>query len=261
MTVPQQSRTSHATPIWRELAAPIEALDLLLTPRLQIARGQGEPAVLVPGLLAGDTSLLAMLNVLRRHDHAIRPARIGINVDCAALALTRLERRVEAIAHEHGPVSLVGHSRGGILSRALAVSRPDLIGRLITFGAPVRDQLAIHPLLLANVRILARLGGAGVPYLFSDRCLDGRCCAEVREHYAAPVPDPVHYVAIYSPRDGLVAPAACMDPGANLVEVSASHVGMVANRAVCQAVAHALTQPLRGRGPDHATPAGSLRAA
>ena len=110
---------------------------------------------------------------------------------------------------------------------------------IVTLGSPVRDQLAVHPLVLLQVGVLATLGTGRVPGLLLD-CLRGGCCGPFRDSLAGPFPDGVGgYVALYSRSDGVVDWRSCLDPEAE-VEVSASHCGMSVNAQAYRAVAAAL---------------------
>ena len=110
----------------------------------------------------------------------------------------------------------------------------------------------MHPLVLAQVGLVAALGSGRVPGLFSVRCLRGPCCERFRDALAGPFPEDVHWTALYSRTDGVVDWRACLDPQADeLVEVRASHCGMALNAAVYEEVAAALaTQvPRTARAP------------
>ena len=87
------------------------------------------------------------------------------------------------------------------------------------------------------VRVLATLGTAGIPGLFSRRCLDGQCCETSREQLTHPVPGAVRYIALYSRDDAVVSWEACLDPDAELVEVGGTHSGMGMNAAVWSRIA------------------------
>ncbi|MBI5107008.1 MAG: alpha/beta hydrolase [Solirubrobacterales bacterium] len=201
-------------------------------------RGDGRPAVLVPGFLAGDTSLRRMAGWLRAGGFTTRRAGVVWNVSCMEDLLTALERRLEAAGHDAGrPALVVGQSRGGTLGRALAVRRPDLVESLVALGSPVRDQLAVYPQVRLAVTAVGLLGTAGVPGLFTRACRDGECCADAREHVTGPFPPSVRYLAIWSRNDEVVRWQACLDPAAEQVEVATSHLGMGLDAAVWRAVA------------------------
>jgi pimeloyl-ACP methyl ester carboxylesterase len=222
-------------PIWREGLVAFERAALMRSEVWNgdgVARGDGAPVMLIPGFLAGDMSLGLMAQWLGRIGY--RPCRAGIraNVDCAARALERLEVQLERHADRHGrPVTVVGHSRGGTMARVLAVRRPDLLDGVVCLGSPLRDQLAVHPMVHAHVKAVALLGSLGAPGLFSYQC-NSSCCAIVNEQLAAPFPEGVRLVSVYSCTDGVVDWRACLDPAARHIEVHSTHVGMAVNSAV-----------------------------
>jgi triacylglycerol lipase len=233
-------------PLWREGRIGLEWAALR---RSDVYRGVGVPAgagrgvLLIPGFMAGDGSLGTMTQWLRGGGWHTKRAGIRANLSCSEVACTRLEDRVEALAERTGQrVTLVGQSRGGVFAKALAARRPDLVAGIITLGAPVRSQLAVHPLVLAQVGVLAALGGSGaVPGLLSWRCLRGECCAPFRAALARPFPPEVGYVALYSRSDGIVDWRSCIDPDAdNCVEVHGSHCGMSLNPEAYRAIGRAL---------------------
>lgn len=231
-------------PLWRESRVPLERAALLRDEVIRgdsVPAGDGAPVLLVPGFLAGDLSLSLMAKWLKRIGY--RPCRAGIvaNIDCTARALGRLEAQLERFTDRHGrPATLLGHSRGGTMARVLAVRRPDLTECVIAMGSPVTDELAVHPLVRAQVETVALLGTLGLPGTFSHGCTFGRCCEDVRAQAAGPFPEDVGFTAIYSRSDGVVDWRACLDPAARHVEVGSSHCGMAVNPEVYRVIADTL---------------------
>jgi triacylglycerol lipase len=245
MSVLSAISRSSRPPLWREARFGLEAAALLRDPILRgegLADGRGRPVFLIPGFLAGDGSLALMADWLRRAGY--RPSRAGMraNVGCAGVGHERLEQRLERIVAEQGQRAVViGQSRGGGMAKVLAVRRPDLICGLVTLGSPHVDPLAVHPLVRLHVEAVSRLGSLGAPGLFKRSCLDGECCASFWKDLAAPLPDGVGFVAVYSRTDGVVDWKACLDPCADEhVEIGASHCGMAVSPAAWGAVAQAL---------------------
>jgi triacylglycerol lipase len=228
-------------PLWREGRIGLEWAALL---RSDVIRGAGVPAgegrgvLLIPGFMAGDGSLAMLTKWLRAADWHTKRAGIRANVACSEIACGRLEERLEQLAERTGGrVTVIGQSRGGVFAKALAARRPDLVAGIVTLGAPVRGQLAIHPLVLAQVGVVATLGHTGARGLLSWRCLRGECCAPFREALARPFPDGVGYLALYSRTDGIVDWRSCLDPDADaLVEVHGSHCGMSVNPEAYRAI-------------------------
>jgi triacylglycerol lipase len=235
----------HLPPLWRESRIGLEWAALRRSDVFHgagVPDGEGRGVLLVPGFLAGDGSLGTMTQWLRAAGYRTKRAGIRSNVACSEVACTRLEERLECLAARTGRrVVIVGQSRGGVLAKALGARRADLVSGVVTLGAPVVSQLAVHPIVLAQVGVLAALGSGPVPGLISWRCLRGDCCARFRESVSGPLPPGVGYVALYSRTDGIVDWRSCMDPGADAcVEVRASHCGMGMNADVYHAIARAL---------------------
>jgi triacylglycerol lipase len=240
-------------PLWRELRAVRELREVASHPVMRgggLPCGDGGPVLLVPGLMAGDASLRPMAACLTAAGHAPVHAGITCNIDCSEATAAALTARLERTSDAHGcKVAIVGHSRGGLFARALAQRRPELVSGIVTLGTPWRDQLAIHPLLWAELMALASMRVLGVRRILGHGCGIGGCCARFRRDVEAAPPHGVRYVSVYSRADGVVDWRACPDDRAENVEVAVSHCGMAASIATCHAVAEALanlrTRPRR----------------
>lgn len=200
-----------------------------------------EPVMLVPGFLAGDSSLNAMSLWLRRKGWRTYRSGIHVNVGCTQEVADRLERRVEAISLRRGrSVTIVGHSLGGMLARGLASRRPDLVAGIVTMGSPVLAPAAVHPVLAWDAGMLTQLSRAGFGGVMSQDCVAGTCARRSFEETNQPLNPAVGYTAVYSRRDGVVDWKACLDPAALQVEVRTSHCGMAFDPVVFDVVLDAL---------------------
>ncbi len=200
-----------------------------------------DPVVLVPGFLAGDGTLKLMSAVLRRQGFRTYRSHIRANVGCTLEAAAQLEARLESIAARRGSrVQVVGHSLGGMIARGVAVRRPDLVSGIVTLGSPMLAPGAHHAYLSRSVDVLVRLSRAGVPGLMSEECVAGDCARRSFDESRQPVPAGVAFTSVYSKRDGIVDWRACIDPLADAVEVSSSHVGMAVDPRVIDHVVGAL---------------------
>ena len=207
----------------------------------------GEPVLLVPGFLAGDSSLQPMSRTLRHLGFRTYRADIRANVGCTLAAAAQLEERLEEISQRRGTrVRVVGHSLGGMLARGVAARRPDLVAGIVTMGSPMLAPGAHHASLARSVDLLVRLNRAGMRGLMAADCVAGRCAQESFDQARAALPEGVDFTAIYSRRDGIVDWRACIDPLAQAVEVRCSHVGMAFDPAVIALVAAALRPPAPG---------------
>ena len=233
-----------APPLWRESRMGLELAALLRDPVFRgagVTDGEGQPVLLIPGFLAGDDSLRVMARWLKGTGHHPSRAGIRLNVACSGEAIESLEDRLEQLVQERGSrAAVIGHSRGGTFARVLAHRRPDLVSGAVMLGSAQADPLAVHPLVRAQVELIATLGRLGVPGLFSRACLDGHCCADFWDAFAAPPRRGVGLVSVYSRTDGIVRWQACLDPAAEQVEVESSHCGMAVHPDVFRVVARSL---------------------
>jgi hypothetical protein len=214
-----------------EVRAPFEAAALLPTMPLLLRapRGDGHHVVAIPPFGAGD----AFTAVLRRY-----LAGLGYQVHrwsrSEILALHRLttvalKRLTEIAEVAGGPVSLIGHSLGGIYAREIARAAPEHIRRVITVGSPFGGDLksnVVWPLYesMTGTRI-------------------GSIPPEVLDRVNEPLPVPS--TAIYSRSDGVVAWHSCIDeeaPDAENVKVPGSHIGLLHNPATLYVIADRLAQ-------------------
>lgn len=230
-----------------------------------------DPVVLVPGFMAGDSTLRAMAAFLRREGFRTYRSQIHVNVGCTREAGDRLEQRLESIAAKRGrKVTIVGHSLGGMLARGVAARRPDLVEGIVALGSPVLAPGAVHRLLAWDAQLLIRLSSVGLRGLMSADCFGGDCARASWEESRLQLDPQVAFTAVYSRRDGIVDYRACLDPAARHVEVTTSHCGMAVDPVVMDHVLAALRaqQAVRADEVSRATrlaapidEVGSLRAA
>lgn len=209
-----------------------------------------EPVVLVPGFLAGDSSLLVMSRHLRRAGYRTYRSTMNANVGCTQEASTALEQRVEAIAiKRERKVTIVGHSLGGLLARGVAARRPDLVEGIVTMGSPLLAPGAVHPLLAFDIALVVALRRAGLGGVMGADCTSGDCAKLSWEQSQEPLPSGVAFTSIYSRRDGVVDWRGCLDPNARIVEVGTSHLGMAIDPAVFDVVVETLRHHRAAQAP------------
>jgi pimeloyl-ACP methyl ester carboxylesterase len=229
------------TALWHEMLAPVEWLRLRASVVHRgggVPRGDGAPVVLVHGFLTRGAYLRPFRAWLERMGYRAQIADIGWNADCTDVLTDRLLAVVRRTVDTTGAtVHLIGHSFGGVLSRAAAARARDRIASVTTLGSPFRG-LALNPALrlgAAAVRasIHARRGDA-----VRARCLTLGCdCASVCA-LQAPLPSDLPQLAIATRHDGVADWRYGVDPATTgTVHVTASHVGLVLNPAAYRAVA------------------------
>ena len=198
----------------------------------------GAPVLLVPGLWAGDYTMVPLARSLRRRGHPTVAARIGINIGCTTELVERLEQRLIEARKRHGRAAIiVGWSRGGTLGKLVTMRRPDLVAALVTLGSPNVDPMAVSRMVRLQIGMLSRLNAWGVRRVLGDDCIRGECADSMRTLLDAPFPAHIPYVSVYSKRDGVVDWRACCDPSAELVEVQATHFQLGTDPRVLRMVA------------------------
>lgn len=201
-----------------------------------------DPVVLVPGFMAGDGTLSPMAHELRRLGYRTYRSAMHANVGCTQDAAHSLEQRVEAVATRRGrKVSIVGHSLGGLLARAVAARRPDLVRGIVTLGSPMLAPGAAHALLLFDLKVLAQLQRLGLGRLMGADCTSGDCARASWERARVPLLPEVAFTSVFSRRDGVIDWRSCLDPQARTVEVTTSHLGMAFDPTVIDVVTGALS--------------------
>ena len=222
-------------PMWIEALFPLDWMALHCSPVYYgygVPRGNGEPVVLVPGFLGSDRYLTEMHLWLRRVGYRPYFSGIGRNVDCPELLTQRLVMTVkQAWTDTHEPVTIIGHSLGGMLARAAGHREPDLVKQVITMGSPFQSVRA-HPLVLSAANFVRsnivreRKHRSEV----TNSCFTPQCSCGFVTSLKDASPDDFERNAIYSKLDGVVDWRSCVedDPALNR-EVTATHVGMAFN--------------------------------
>lgn len=210
----------------------------------QPPRGEAAPVILVPGFISGDLSLAMLTRHLRRHGHRTFRSEIGANLGCTDAMVDRLIRRAEQVAADEGRrVTLVGHSRGGMIVKLAAQRRPDLVAGIVVLSAPVTGTLRVAAHVRKQLELLFRLNRRGFRAVIAQDCVTGECADRIAAELAAPFPPDIAYTSIYTRFDAIIDWRTCLDPAAELVEVESSHTGMGMDPAVHRIVADRLVAP------------------
>jgi hypothetical protein len=210
-----------------EFGAFLGALPLLsLAPK-----GDGHAVLVLPGLVASDSSTRPLRSFLRNRGYAVSGWRQGRNLGLRDGVQHAMVDLVHELSDASGrKISLVGWSLGGLYARQLAKMMPDRVRSVITLGSP----FAGSPKATNAWRVYEMASGRRA----DDE--DGRFGGSLSE--TPPVPT----TAIFSRTDGICAWQGCMEtPSAQSenIEVESSHCGMGHHPAVVYAVAERLAQP------------------
>src|SRR5258707_3115499 len=107
-------------------------------PMLSLApKGDGHPVLVLPGLVASDTSTRPLRSFLKGRGYAVSGWRQGRNLGLRDGVQHAMQDLVQELSDRHGgKISLVGWSLGGLYARQLAKLMPDQVRSLITLGSP-----------------------------------------------------------------------------------------------------------------------------
>ena len=231
--------------LWDPLAFR-EMSALLRDPVLRgrgVPRGDGRPVLLVPGFLSGDWSLSVLSNWLGRIGYKPHPSGILFNVQDSESLLAGLRRRLTKIESATGSrVSLVGHSRGGLLAKVLSQRRPHSVEQVITLGAPLADT--------TDLALITR-HAVGVVKTAGELAYGRRLSAEGRFAHDLRLPPAVPTTSVYTRSDDVVNFRSCLRPDIPALSVWGSHNGLLVNPEVYRLLGRLLARPRRPAGvPD-----------
>jgi pimeloyl-ACP methyl ester carboxylesterase len=149
---------------------------------------------------------------------------LGRNRGIKADILFRVGANITPLAAK-GPVTLIGWSLGGLLAREYAKFAPDQVAKVITLGSPFSGSLRANNAwriyeLIAGHRVEA----PPISTILSEK-------------------PPMETVALWSPRDGVVAPkSACGEPGEadRRIMLDCSHMAFVADPIAIRTIGNAI---------------------
>jgi pimeloyl-ACP methyl ester carboxylesterase len=226
--VPEGGGTAASTaagdsrrPPWRKLLREAPAAIRLLLAQLKKppfadpSAGGGKPVLVLPAFLANDIPTTLLRRTLDANGFRGFGWENGVNLGARPDTLERLSKRLdEVIEHAGSPVAVIGWSLGGLYARELAKRRPEAVPLVITLGTPFSVDL--------------RRNNAWKLYeLINDHPVD-----------KPPLPvqvdlkPPVRTIAVWSQRDGIVAPASARgSPGEvdESIQVHCTHNEMVSD--------------------------------
>jgi pimeloyl-ACP methyl ester carboxylesterase len=146
----------------------------------------GPPALVIPGFVAHDRTTEPLRKALAQGGRRVPGWGRGLILGVRADTGERLKQRVDEIGGEQ-PLLVVGWSLGGLFARELARAAPDRVRAVVTLGSPFSGDARQN-----NVwRLYQLIAGHKVDDPPIPRITDK---------------PPVPQLALWSRRDGLVAP-------------------------------------------------------
>ncbi|HLS98499.1 MAG: alpha/beta hydrolase [Porticoccaceae bacterium] len=191
-------------------------------------RGDGHPVMIIPGFVGDDAYNKPLCRYLTKLGYHATGWNMGRNIGHGLLDPDVLITRINNLFNREGqPVTLIGHSLGGVYAREIARLWPHEVRQVITLASPFGDhrQRGSHANLL--YRLLSPHGG-------EDDDADWSL--------APPVPT----TAVYTRSDGILDWRISLQCGGHErtenIEVHGSHTGLTLNPAVWYLLADRLAQ-------------------
>jgi dienelactone hydrolase len=197
-----------------------------------VPRGDGHVVIDLPGWKAPEASGAPLRHYLRALGYDARPWGLGVNQGDPERDAALLGPAVLRLADQHGPVSLVGWSLGGVVAREVAREHPRAVRRLVTYGTPI----------IGGPTYTVGADAYGTHESFR--------IARLTDELDRTRPITVPVTAVYTRRDGVVAWQACLDHASlsvEHVEVASTHVGLGVDPDVWEVVARRLARPVAVR--------------
>lgn len=169
----------------------------------------GPRVMVLPGFLATDRTTFGLQRALAAAGYRVTGWGMGLNRGARADTIERIVDRIERFGAGQ-PILLVGWSLGGLFAREVAKARPDLVSRVVTLGSPFSGDLRAN-----NVwRLYETIAGHSIDALPIEADLEAK--------------PPVPTLAIWSRRDGVVAPLSARGRDGQSdrqVELDSTHMG------------------------------------
>ncbi|HEY2664404.1 MAG TPA: alpha/beta fold hydrolase [Candidatus Binataceae bacterium] len=236
----------------REFAAPADLARLLVDPIFwgrDVPRGDGRLVVVIPGLFGNDLYLEPLRYWLGHIGYSPVSSSLWVNAGC----LRRLQEQILAqiVRRANGktnPIALIGHSRGGVLARAIAGHLRAQVSHLVTLGSPIgafrqtiesgqpprSSPSELRTMIMQASRFALRV--------LDPDCRFPNCGCEFLHNVARPLDASTSLLAIHS-RDDKVAPSDSLDASeGERREVRGGHASLVYNTAVYRLLGDFLAQ-------------------
>ena len=188
----------------------------------------GPPALVIPGFLASDRTDMELRRALAEGGWRVHGWGYGFNTGVKADMLQKLERCIDRMSAKQ-KVLLVGWSLGGLYARELARHCPDKVRAVVTLGSPFSGDLHQN-----NVwHLYEWVAGHKVEDTPIPRILEK---------------PPVPTLAIWSRKDGIVAPRAAYGLEGErdeAVEIECSHMAFGISRHATRRVVREIDRFLK----------------
>lgn len=207
--------------------------------------GYHRPLILAGGFGLPTATLAPLARWLRAGDWDVHIADLGWNAGCGEQAVAQLEALIGSVAIRGKPVTLIGHSRGGLLGRVAGVRAQEKLATLVTVCTPWTvgppDRLGVK---LAG-RAIRQARALGYRGLGSIDCATAPCCASLRVDVDEK--PSAMWTLLWSRADSVVGHDWRTNGPDAIVDIGTSHLGAVLSEPAWVAIGNALRLPPRPR--------------
>jgi pimeloyl-ACP methyl ester carboxylesterase len=144
--------------------------------------------LVIPGFLCSDQTTFSLRRELARQGFRVHGWKSGWNLGARPDTLDKLQERIDALGHDR-PIVIIGWSLGGLFGREYARYHPEQVRAVITLGTPFSGDPRQNNVWQLYERV-------------AKHPVDQPPIPRITEK------PPVPHLAIWSRRDGLIAPRA-----------------------------------------------------
>jgi pimeloyl-ACP methyl ester carboxylesterase len=192
---------------------------------------EGPPALVIPGFVASDRTTLALRRGMAAAGWRVHGWDMGWNLGARADTVDRLASRLDEVSTSE-PILVVGWSLGGLFARELARAFPERVRAVVTLGSPFSgDPRQNNVWQLYEWVAKHKVDEPPIPRI-TDK-------------------PPVAHLALWSSRDGLIAPRAARglpDERDKAVEFKCTHMGFGVSIPVVRRVVREIDEFLEEQG-------------
>lgn len=203
-----------------------------------VKSGEGRRVLVLPGLFGNDLYLYTLRDWLSRMGYRPMASTILWNAGCPRRLLAEAERPLQAaLSNTEDKIAIVGHSRGGLLAKALASRYAERISQIVVLGSPLGGMLQAGPQNMQAYaeamlqspsparRFVFSVGRSASRFLDPD-CDSPTCDCEYMKLLFEPLPAHINLTSIYSTEDPIVPPALAHVNQGNNIQVQGTHAGL-----------------------------------
>lgn len=209
----------------------------------ELPRGDGRAVLVLPGLFANDLYLQPLHTWLGRIGYRPVVSTLMFNAGCSERLSGRVAQHLrDRLGRQDQPLAIIGHSRGGLMAKALAVRFGAQASHVVFLGSPVGG---IERIDVSKIRSLDEMpldnsvarAGLFVRRMLEPECDFPTCGCPFPVDLQAPLNPATKVLSIYAKGDPIVSEAGCVYPDAWNLGVAGSHSGLAYNVMAYKAIA------------------------